>query len=641
MKLFTAFGQSYFETNPIHEDIDCNPFTELIVDINHRYFEDMHLLTIVDGSENSMANIFKCSKGNIFRPAEIYKDIRLLYKKSEAANSGVSSYATTHGFFIKPQKNEIGNMLKVISSINPRSKLMIMFMDYEDENAKKILLEAYQKFKMLNVAIFMVNDERQNGQLLKTILRLLLHNPYLRNPQFMSFDFTISNVAKHFATINSFIKMRVRNLQEFSLRVSIFETPMICKAVYDKNKKLSHFTYVEGELLLILSKMMNFTPIYDRLHEDQSSKFGFQYPNGTFTGSLADVEYGYADLAMNAKLITDGYNTSKSIFLQPITMSRLSFIIRKRPTHKMLMIAIFTLYDTPSRIIAMTLSFLFPPIYSLINRCEHRIIDSTKRSASFVKSFLLAFAILNNVSMRQSPYTSSRIIVASILFYTLVVSTLFQSTIVRNLNTNKRLGKITTIRQLTDEGFSLQTPSYIALIFKTPGVDKVSLMMQRANQTYLDIAVPSSNLTSVIKPGKKIAFLWNDLYVTNYLNQFYGRKSGENLFENVPEIAFEFYVAQMAPKSSPFIERFNEILLQFTETGIGKYHVGRAEADNDKIWIQRVKNGEIALQSDGAIKLADLMLAFEITLYLSAMSCLIFLLEICVHIFFLILKRLY
>lgn len=58
-----------------------------------------------------------------------------------------------------------------------------------------------------------------------------------------------------------------------------------------------------------------------------------------------------------------------------------------------------------------------------------------------------------------------------------------------------------------------------------------------------------------------VAFLWEELHIGSYLNKYFDELTGENLLEVVPEVAFKFYIALMSQKTSPFIERFNEIML--------------------------------------------------------------------------------
>lgn len=266
----------------------------------------------------------------------------------------------------------------------------------------------------------------------------------------------------------------------------------------------------------------------------------------------------------------------------------------------------FSQYDATSKMFIILLAFLLPLVYLVTNRCEQKIFHPNKRLESIDKNILYSFAIQHNISMKHSVYASSRVLVATTLFYTLVISAIYQSTIVKNLNTNQELGKINTIEELKDEGYTIKMPRYLALVFTKPGLDKVSTMIRKTKQNVLDVGVASIDPEEILVPGKKMAFLWTDLYNTNYLNRFYDKSTGENYFECVPEVAFEFYISLMAPKSSPFIERFNEILLRLVESGIGDYNVHQAIIDNDSFWIRRVKNGEIPKKSNRAINLTDI-----------------------------------
>lgn len=108
------------------------------------------------------------------------------------------------------------------------------------------------------------------------------------------------------------------------------------------------------------------------------------------------------------------------------------------------------------------------------------------------------------------------------------------------------------------------------------------------------------------------------------MDRFYDKETGINHFENVPEVAFEFYDALMAPKHSPFIERFNEILLRYVEAGIGCHHMRQAYADNEKFLIRRIKKGEFPKRSNGAIKLFDIWISLKIYLSMITLSVAIF-----------------
>lgn len=67
-----------------------------------------------------------------------------------------------------------------------------------------------------------------------------------------------------------------------------------------------------------------------------------------------------------------------------------------------------------------------------------------------------------------------------------------------------------------DEGYLIKMPAHIALIFKKQGFDKVTSMMKKSKQTYLDVAVPSADIENLLQPGKKIAYLCTNLYYSSF-----------------------------------------------------------------------------------------------------------------------------
>jgi hypothetical protein len=624
-----VLGKGYLMENLAHGDIYCNPTTNLVANISFHYFADQHSLTMINALSKSITSVMKCFKGNQFRPMNFFNDLKLIDSIPRTSSSSVCSHSLTHGFLLKISSVDVEEALGMISKLNPRSKLMVFLSDETEKVAERVLFEAYHKFKMLTVAVTLINDVYKNEGSVETTITVIMYNPFAQTiyDQLVKFPISHQNILETCKQMDSFMMNRLRNLQGFPFRVNIFDYPMISKAVRNEQGKITHYSYVDGDTLTAIGKRMNFTPVYD---ETSNNRFlyGFQYPNGTFVGSLADVEYDRVELVANPRLISDAYNTTNSVFLQPITMVRLSFIIQRRKTTKMLMISIFGQYDTSSKIIAISLTVLFPVLYAMVKRYEDGILAPEQQVESFIKSVLYSFALQNNVSMKHSPFTSTRIIVTTILFHTLIISALFQSTIVKNLNTKQRIGKINQISELIEQGYEIKMPGYLAMTFKTSGLDKVSKMMESTKQTYASVAAAHGNLQDVFSSKKKIAFLWTDLYNTNYLNQFFDPETGENLYENVPEIAFEFYISLMAPKHSPFIEIYNEVLQSYVESGIGAHHVGFAYYDNDKVLIRRIREGKMPKPSDGAIKFEDLRVPFEVQLYLCLVCCFVFLVEV-------------
>lgn len=518
----------------------------IVSEIYFRYFEDQHSVTLVDSSKNPIANAFGCFQGLLFRPVDIFSSLSHLRLNITDKKNSVSSYTLTEGFVLKIPATELTSALKLIGNYNPRTKVLALLYEMTPQEMKTILHQAYHDFKILGVGCINIKVEYLDGNLTPTI-ELYMSNPFVKNESSLSiFRFTPQNVNQMLAEIDHFIETRVRNLKGFPLRISIFEYPMVSKPEFDENGKITHYSFVDGDQITALAKHMNFTPVYV---DPEYAKYGFQFPNGTFVGSLADIEYGKADVAANPKLIAD-YNTSNAVFLTPITTDKFIFIIRKRETHRFMMNSILSLFDMPSRICNIVLLLLTPVAYIFIFRAEQKLHHPGKKLPSFGKIIVMMVAVSYNISTKMPKGDSARILISTTLFYALIMTSLFQSMIIKNLNTNKHFGQITTIKELADEGYFIKMPGYLVQVLQQQGLSKVSWLMEKTKQKYADADSGTLDFEQILPKNEKVAFLWNDLYGSDYLEQFYDKDTGENLFEGVPEHALEFYIAMMAPKHS-------------------------------------------------------------------------------------------
>lgn len=132
------------------------------------------------------------------------------------------------------------------------------------------------------------------------------------------------------------------------------------------------------------------------------------------------------------------------------------------------------------------------------------------------------------------------------------------------------------------------------------------------------IAEHSSLGLQELETNDRVALLSSELMTGNCLNKFYDNVTGSSLFYAIPETVFEFYVAPMTPKNSRFIERFNNILSIFRETGLYKYQLSRAISDNDDIMIYRIRHGHVQIFNHKVIQLHDIMSVFYILLIWSS-----------------------
>lgn len=627
----SSLALSFFERNPIVESFTCNELAETVVEVTRNYFEDQHIVTVFEYlTLYPASSSFKCSKGNTFRPIDIITKVELIKARTKFERSSLSTYPTTEAFLITTDLKFVEKLLPLISLYNPRMNILTILWSPKLEDVKALLRKAFEDHKLLSFGVLIIDVIYEDEKYVSANVSIMLYNPFYgnethRDPMFLQLNFTERRLEK-LEEMKDFIKLRINNLHGYPLQMNIFEYPMIAKASYDENGKLLKYNYVDGESSRIFSKIMNFTPLFDN-NSGNEGMHGYQLKNGTFVGSLGDIENNRVALTANPKLIAD-YNTSNSVFLQPLTMSKLQFIIRKRPTRRLLSLSNFKRFDYPSLVFIILLAALLPLCHWILSLCEEWIFDPQKRVSCFIKSFFQTFAIMNNVSVRHPKYSGTRLIIASTMFFALVTSTLFQSNIVKDLNLNRVDGKISTVQELIDEGYKVKMPSHLSLVFNGLGNDKISLMLNKTKQTSVDVGVRSYDLESILKPNEKIAFLWMDLYTSNYLDRYFDNETGENLFETVPEVAFKFYIANVVPKHSPFIERLNNVIIKYTELGLGQFLISHAYNDNQNVMIRRIKNGKNPKAQQRRLTFMDLQSIFQFFLFSILISSAIFFFEI-------------
>lgn len=604
-----------------HNDCSSNQFQ-----IIFKYFDDQHFLSVIDLTSEHILNSLMCIKSET-KPLSVFTSLSSVPFGFKIEANSISSYATSRGYFIKCLKDEISKQFyEEFKNNNPKSKIMIKLTDGSFKDAKKLLETAYDKYKLLSVAVLL---EFENMVGVKS--SLCLYNPFsgnefIRSPNFHCINFTTSELSRQLQEISEFTNSRVSNLERFPLKIDIFSYPMVCKPVYDvKNESVLRYTYADGDLVNIMSQQMNFTPIF--VASKNSTTYGFVDANGTFSGSLAALENEIVDYVANPRLISS-YQTKKALFLQPITTSQYKFIIKKTEKKRQLMISLLTQYDKWTQIIALSLIVIFPIVFFLIKTVESKILRK-KNPQSLVKSVLYVFAIHHNISVVHSKFASSRVIIITMIFYALIVTSVFQGTIVKNLNLHQHDGAIKSIEELLDLDYKMLLTHALKGIFVKQSGDRLREKLNRIARTRASVGTDEG--LGMLQKEKNVAFLWGNMYTGSYLNRYYDDVTGENLYEVVPETAFEFYIGSMAPKASPLIEKFNEVILRFIESGLNIHHIKLAFFDNDSIWYQRQKENLTPKGKSQTLNLKDLEMVFKTWAILILVSIITLSVEISIY----------
>lgn len=576
---------------------ECTIAQKLKSEVIYRYFESQHTVTFIDLSEDP--NPFACSGGNRMVPVQVYRSLASVIFGPQITSSSVTSLPTFQGYFLKGTFAEISqHLLPKLGAYNPKARVLIRIFDLRTQDElKEIVAVAFKKHKILNAVIVILNNETTS------LGTFCFYNPFKQSASVDCVALSVKNLNLRLDRLNMLLLTRIENLQKYPLKVHLYAQEIFSKPVYDNSRKLVKFDYIDGALPEAFAEKLNFTQLF--VNDPFETTDGFVAPNGSFSGSLAMLEREEVDYVGNARLISN-FETNKSVFLTPLTMAKYNFVIRRRERTRQLMTFPFEIYERSTTVVSLVLTALFPVIFHVVKIGESRMM-STKRN-SFSTSCLYVTALQWNVSVQLSRVTSVRIITITIVFYALIATSLMQGRTVEKLNSSQNYDAIDTIEGLIKNGYQLVVSHILADVLKKQNGDNTREMWRNVPLR----SVQANEGPNVILKNKKLAFLMPKRHCGHYLDQFYDHTTGENLFEVIAESAFEFYVAPLVPKASPFIEKFNDIILRFVEGGLDGYHLDVAETDKRVIWYQRVRNGSTPKPPRLDLKLVELFPAFKL-----------------------------
>lgn len=606
---FTAFSFS---------DTECSASQKAKLDVVFAFFERQHFITLVDMTIDHNLSSMRCTKGNVFYPVRVYKDCSKVHLGPEIVSNSLSYLPTSHGYSLKGNLKEIlEKCVPKIGKHNPKTRIIMHLTGKPASPQAKleILKFVYEKYEMLDVAILSQETPKDNQSAANG--SLCLYNPFTTlNDKLKCTTFTAESINRDLQWINDVAESRIANLYKFPLKVDIFPFPMVSKPVYGVNNTILKFSYMDGAALDIIADTINFTPVFLKTSANSTTA----YHNGTFIGSFAALELGGVDFVANPRMI-ENYPTSKGVFMQATSSSKYNFIIKRRERTRHMMITLMGLYDWPTKILTVLLFVAFPLIVWLAAKFEIK-----NKGSSLIQSFMYVISLQNNMTVVLPQKRSSRIITMTIVFYALIITSLMQGTLVEKLNSSETSGAIKTIEELLDQNYKLVITHAITRIMSKQKGDRL--------RDRLSVIAKTNQATTQVEGMKmllekeNIAFLWTGMHCGNYLNRYFDPNSGENLLEVVPETAFEFYVATMSPKASPFIDRINDISLRIVESGLDIYHLNRASADNDNVWYQRLKLGQTPKAHSMSLKLTECREMFKLLMFLVALCVVTFILEL-------------
>lgn len=264
----------------------------------------------------------------------------------------------------------------------------------------------------------------------------------------------------------------------------------------------------------------------------------------------------------------------------------------------------------------------FPFLAYFLKYLEVAILPShiVETHRTILEYFLLFWSLIFKVPIFWLPKTThNRLLFLTVMVYSLVMCSIFQGFMFKTVNTPSQKD-ITTIAEVFKSDLEIYCHNIIGSI------------IEKFNIPHELIIEPNSYLVvqnMTIDRNKALVTLEKFLY--GFYVYFYDRSTGEEVLHTVPGHMSEFYTSMTVPKSSPFIEVFNEILMKCVENGVVRYQNQLAINDFLNLYLQRFKNvtrPEKQLVNVNLIGLPELGDIIEIYFYGVSAAGIVFILEI-------------
>lgn len=428
---------------------------------------------------------------------------------------------------------------------------------------------------------------------------------------------------------------RLRNLYGYEIQVRFFkkknknkfknlnfqayrsDTSEPYEIVYNHKKQFLRYKFTDGTIMACLTSTMNFT--LKRLTQKAFNKTYFD-PNNKIPGYLAVIENNQVDMSSTSTLISM-MDTKNIAFMNVFDFLEISYMVPKKIVNLNYLVTQFEIFD----FITITISLLSFLALTLLWYSIERIRSKTGRKHQTLSDiFLIVIQSQNKVGIKDFSLLNNRGILITIVIFSFVISSTYESIISSRLVNEPKAREIDTLEELDQSGLNILTT--IPDVFKpnAEDIDQNSLLYRLyKKQKYLpysDDLLSNKTNTGLLTRSKIAVYI----IAINF-----DKTSGKDLYHIVKEKPLHLHRSFIIPKTSPYVHRMNEILMRSIESGFVCFATNEGTFEVFKKYIFRTKAGFGEPSRNVVIKIEHfkpLAVLFGICL---GFSLIIFILEIC------------
>ena len=486
--------------------------------------------------------------------------------------------------------------------------------DY-DAKYRELLEHIWTRYNILNVLVLDIQSSpsswRGNGTAIFTF------NPFLKVGNITGWVEAYNTVRAN--AVCQILDHRLRDLHGYALRVTMFPVYPYAPPIADAPVDWRAYGGVDGNVLDVTAKLMNFKPVIRRPKDN--IKFGFRTKEGIFVGSVGDIVYGRSDIAFNSHFIKDYEDAPIQFVVPPVMYDCIVILVPKSQLIPGWM-DLFECFQLADLFFLLTFYVTAVAFGTFFKRCLGTEISicEISRTAVFILKMFLTVPIVNT---RKLTSFAERIFASSCLLVGVLVVTAIQVTLVTEISSPNYYPDINTLEQLADSGLPIAT-SYQGLLDTFSGSDSPTMMRLAANVRFARHSLETRRRIAYERDYAAIASLSN---VPHFLAQYVGPFDNP-LLHAVQETPRGYFMSYVMPKHSPYVRRINFITSTLIESGfINKWEADEARENHTP---ERQNHTHVERSNLYAYSMNDLQTAFFVLA--SGLTCgiLVFIAEIIV-----------
>lgn len=487
---------------------------------------------------------------------------------------------------------------------NPRATYLIIYISCTCfyDLFEEILTKFWTHFNILNVLLFSSCSKYPN--------KVFVYKPFLRRNSTWGVlkTYNIDDVLKDpISVVNS-----MKFFNRYPLRTGLFlrkptalsfdkmPRPIKENPIYKTLNSVVGFGGFDACVLAAVVERLGFTVDLSWMPE----RYG-KLNNGMYTGSLGAVVYKRVDISANGRFMIK-YESDSIEFTNPVSNDEVCVVVPKSLKIPQ-WIKIFRCFRADTWIL---LVFIW-------NSCVGFLFFIKKyhaynyNSSSVVMEMI---AIFLTVPTKLSQQLSHRIFLASCMGFTVIVTSIFQGSLVKSFTTTSYYPDIDTLDELDKSGLPIATS---LKVFENDNSDLIKRLQSKItahNTSSLERAAIFRDVAGVERREDA-----NLLISTEYI-----KNNDYPLVHIVNECPSSYFVAYIVPKGSPFLPRINNVISKFFEAGfLSKWY---DDIFDGIVLATRKKN--YAKNMEKSFNLKDVQVAFYILLIGILLAAIIFVLEI-------------